>query len=134
MSEVVENGREVMTGRFAPGHSFSKGNPSNKRVAELRRTLLDCATPDRVKEVEQALFKAAVGGDVPAAKVWLEYTIGKPVQAVELSGPDGSSLDLTTVVQTVLVALGDDVSARLKVAQAFRRLGVASAPAPELDG
>jgi hypothetical protein len=72
------------------------------------------------------LVEMAIGGDVAAAKVWLDHVVGKPVQAVELSGPDGAALDLPAIVSTIMIALGDDPTARVKVAAAFRRLGETS--------
>jgi hypothetical protein len=122
MHEPSTNGRSY-DGRFAPGNQISQGNLGNKRMKELRRALLDSATPEAVREVGEALQEMARGGDVAAAKVWLDHVIGKPVQAVELSGPDGSALDLSTIVGTIMVALGDMPEARVKVAAAFRRLG-----------
>jgi hypothetical protein len=85
MSEPVENGRDRMTGRFTDGNQLSRGNPSNKRMAELRRWLLECATPERVAAVEKRLYQAAMDGDVAAMRVWLEYMVGKPMLPVELT-------------------------------------------------
>lgn len=130
MSET--SGRDMVTGRFGPGHQFAKGNPGNKRVAELRRALLDCATPERVKDVEGALYKAAIAGDISAMRVWLEHMVGKPAQAIEVSTPDGSSINLSAVVGVVMQALGEDEPARLRVASAFRQLGTSGA-GPEPD-
>jgi hypothetical protein len=122
----MADGRNL-NGHFAPGNRIGKGNLGNKRMAELRRALLDSATPDRVKAVAEALYEMAVGGDVSAAKVWLEFTVGKPVQAVELSTPEDT--DIGMIGEVMLAALGDDPDARIKVANAFRRLAAMEAPA-----
>jgi hypothetical protein len=124
MSDPVptSNGRHV-DGRFTPGNAIGKGNPGNRRQRELRAALIEAATPEKVKAVEESLHELAVGGDVAAAKVWLDHVVGKPVQAVELSGPDGQALDLPAIVSTIMIALGDDPDARVKVAAAFRKLG-----------
>jgi hypothetical protein len=121
-SPASPNGRHV-NGRFAPGNQAAVGNPGNTRMKELRRALLECATEEKVKAVEESLHELAVGGDVAAAKVWLDHVVGKPVQAVKLSGPDGAALDLPAIVATIMVALGDEPAARVKVAAAFRKLG-----------
>jgi hypothetical protein len=115
------NGRSV-DGKFAPGNKHSLGHAGNRRQRELRTALVEAATPEKVKAVEESLHELAAGGDVAAAKVWLDHVVGKPVQAVELSGPDGQALDLTCIVSTIMFALGDDPEARVKVAAAFRRL------------
>jgi hypothetical protein len=122
MNEPSPNDR-TLDGRFAPGNAISQGNLGNKRMKELRRALLECATEEKVKAVEESLHELAVGGDVAAAKVWLDHTCGRPVQAVEIGGPDGQALNLTQIVSTIMVALGDEPAARVKVAAAFRKLG-----------
>ena len=132
MSEVSLNNHEpspngrLPDGRFGAGNTISQGNVGNKRMKELRRALLDAVTPEDVQAVAKTLKELAVAGDVPACKVLLDHVIGKPVQALELSGPEGSSLDLTTIVSTIMIALGDDMDARIKVAAAFHRLGEAN--------
>jgi hypothetical protein len=122
MDEPTPKGRQL-DGRFATGNRISQGNIGNKRMQELRRALLGSTTPEDVQEVGKALLEMAIGGDVAAAKVLLDHVVGKPVQAVELSGPDGVALDLPAIVSTIMIALGDDLTARVKVAAAFRRLG-----------
>src|SRR6516164_3129532 len=121
-SPASPNGRHV-NGRFAPGNQAAVGDPGNTRMKELRRALLECATEEKVKAVEESLHELAVGGDVAAAKVWLDHVVGKPVQALEVSGPDGQALNLPSIVSTIMIALGDDPAARVKVAAAFRKLG-----------
>jgi hypothetical protein len=85
---AIPNGRDI-DGRFAAGNKLSLGNAGNRRQRELRTALVEAATPEKVRAVEESLHEVAVGGDVAAAKVWLDHVVGKPVQAVELSGPDG---------------------------------------------
>ena len=121
-ADEAANGRDAR-GLFQAGNQIAKGHVGNARMRELRRTLVEAATPEKVKAVEESLHELAVGGDVAAAKVWLDHVVGKPVQAVELSGPDGQALDLPAIVATIMVALGDEPAARVKVAAAFRKLG-----------
>src|SRR5215471_5564046 len=122
MGEISTNGRDAK-GLFAPGNAIAKGNAGNARMKELRRALIDCVTPEKVREVEASLYKLAIGGDTTAIKIWLDHVVGRPVQAVELAGPDGTALDLPSIVSTIMVALGDEPEARIKVAAAFHRLG-----------
>jgi hypothetical protein len=49
--------------------------------------------------------------------------LGRPKESVELSGSDGQPLALSTILQVILTALGDDQAARIKVAAAFHMLG-----------
>src|SRR3954463_86045 len=96
------DGRDTMTGRFAPGWKGGPGNGLSRRMHQLRKELGDASPPDDVKAVGSKLLELAKGGDVQAAKVWLEYIVGRPAQAVEISGPEGSTLDLTTVVSVIM--------------------------------
>jgi hypothetical protein len=92
MSEANGDGNGRSTkGLFAPGNTIAKGNVGNARMKALRRALIDCVTPEKVEEVEATLYRLAVGGDVTASKTWLDHVIGRPVQAVELSGGDGQA-------------------------------------------
>jgi hypothetical protein len=50
-------------------------------------------TADRIAVVQQ-LQKAAIAGDVEAAKVLLFMTFGRPRQQLELSGPGGQALEI----------------------------------------
>jgi hypothetical protein len=124
MSDPVptSNGRHV-DGRFTPGNAIGKGNPGNRRQRELRAALIEAATPEKVKAVEEALYELAVGGDVAAAKVWLDHVVGKPVQAVELAGPDGQALGMEVVMTAVLAALAPYPEARLAVAARLKGVG-----------
>src|SRR3954468_11494102 len=99
MSEDVKpgsNGRPGHTpdGKFARGNKLASGNPVAKRMYELRRALLDAADAGTVQRVARKMGELAAGGDVAAARLYLEYTVGRVPQAIELSGPDGSPIGL----------------------------------------
>ncbi len=118
----------VGQGRFAPGNRFASGNPQAKRMYELRRALLDSADPDRVKAVGLKMLELAESGDVMAARLILEYLLGKPPQALELSGPDGEPLgmDLAKLQEAILGALARFPEARIAVAVALKGAADAS--------
>jgi hypothetical protein len=117
-----DNGRDTR-GLFAAGNKFSRGNLGNMRMKQLRRALLDCATPERVAAVEKTLYEAAVGGDIAAIKVWLEHMIGRPPQALEVSGPDGRAPGVEIFMAAVLAALEPYPSAKLAVAARLKGVG-----------
>lgn len=75
------NGRDAR-GRFTAGNGGGPGNPFARRVAELRSELMDCVDRKDVAEIARALVDKAKKGDVPAAKLVLAYTLGKPAAAV----------------------------------------------------
>ena len=116
------NGRSV-DGKFAPGNKHSLGHAGNRRQRELRTALVEAATPEKVKAVEESLHELAAGGDVAAAKVWLDHVVGRPVQAVELAGPDGQALGMEVVMTAVLAALAPFPEARLAVAARLKGVG-----------
>jgi hypothetical protein len=76
-------------GRFAPGNVGGPGNPFIRRVAALRRALLEVVSEQDVQDVAVQLVLLSRAGDVAAMKLLLAYAIGKPTEAVD---PD--SLDL----------------------------------------
>jgi hypothetical protein len=77
-------------GRFARGNAGGPGNPFGRQVAELRKTLLVVVTPERFRTLVDSLVTRAANGDNVAAKLVLQYTLGKPAAAVE---PDRVDLD-----------------------------------------
>jgi hypothetical protein len=111
-----ESGRDKL-GWFTAGNRIAVGNRT-RRMQELRRALLDCATEDDVRELYRGLLKSARDGDTAAAKVLLEHLVGRPSQQVELSGPDGRSLgpDVAGLAVTILAALAPYPEARFAVA------------------
>ena len=68
---------------------FQKGNPGgrykkSKATQEtLRKAILDSATPKMCQELANALHARGLAGDSMAAKLWLEFTAGKPIEHVE---------------------------------------------------
>lgn len=103
----VRTGSDGRDGRglFAPGNKIAKGNVMARRMAELRQVALDTETPEQVSEVFVRLRELALEGDVAAAKTYLTFTIGRPPQALELSGPEGSPLGLDVhAIQTVILS------------------------------
>jgi hypothetical protein len=53
----------------------------------------------------------------------LEFVIGKPPQALEVSGPDGQAPVMEVVTTAVLVALAPYPEARLAVAARLKEVG-----------
>ena len=138
-SMTANSEREVVSlldakGLFAQGNAIAKGNVGNARMKELRLALIDCVTPEKVREVEASLYETATGGDVAAAKVWLDHIVGKPVQAVELSGPDGQALGVEVVMTAVLSALAPFPEARLADIKRYSAAGKLSVAARPQDG
>jgi hypothetical protein len=87
--EQKNNGRDAR-GRFIPGNKGGPGNPFARKVAELRKTLVNFVTEDDMKHIAFVLKEKAMGGDIDAIKLLFQYVIGKPNEAVD---PDRLDLD-----------------------------------------
>jgi hypothetical protein len=70
-------GRDVQ-GRFRPGNAGGPGNPFARKVAALRKTLLDSVSEQDLKDMVEALKLKARQGDTSAIKLLLQYCVGKP--------------------------------------------------------
>ena len=77
-------------GRFALGNKGGPGNPFARQVAEIRKLLLNTVPGERLAKIVLAMVEKAEAGDVAAAKLILQYTVGKPAEAVE---PDRVEID-----------------------------------------
>jgi hypothetical protein len=93
-------------------------------MQELRQAVLDSVEVEQVKTVIHKLLALASEGDVSAARVFLEHVIGKPAQALQLSGPDGESLgpDLSSLTTAILSALAEYPDAKVIVAAELMKL------------
>ncbi len=83
-----DRGRDA-NGRFAPGNRCGAGNPFYRKQAELRRAVLTLFTPEDVASLLRVMLALGRNGDVAAAKVFLEYVVGKPHKAPD---PDREEL------------------------------------------
>jgi hypothetical protein len=70
-------------GRFQPGCKPGPGNPFARRVATLRKALLESVSEGDVAELGRKLLAQALAGDVAASKVLLSYVVGKPTEVVD---------------------------------------------------
>jgi hypothetical protein len=81
--------QEPTTGRFAIGNRGGPGNPRAGQVEKYRAAIFAAVSEDDVARVIRALVKAAIGGDVAAAKVVLDRCLGKVPQAIVATVYDG---------------------------------------------
>jgi hypothetical protein len=81
----VSSGRNAK-GQFTTGWKGGPGNPFSQRVQTLRAVILNAATKERMQDVVNALIQKAIKGDVAAAKLFLEYTVGSVRQEVAIAG------------------------------------------------
>jgi hypothetical protein len=89
----MNDGRDAR-GRFAPGNVGGPGNPFARRVAELRKVLLETVTDDEMRIVAGQLMVKAKFGELPAIKLLFQYVLGKPAATVDPDTLDLDELDL----------------------------------------
>ena len=97
------SGRQT-NGRFASGNRAGRGNPFARRSAVLHQALLDAVEPRMVEAIAKRLVKAALEGDVAAAKVVLDRTLGRSAPAVFRMPRIESTADLPGALNQILRA------------------------------
>lgn len=91
-STTAANGDHDVAGRFLPGNKAAKGNPHAKRIARLRAKLLATIRPADLAAVVKSMLDKARDGDVAAARLLLEYTLGRP----DRSGVDDQATGMSS--------------------------------------
>lgn len=113
--------------RFEPGNKHGRGNPQALRMHEHRMQFLEAINEGTIPALARKLQVDALKGDEFAVKVLLDYCLGKPAQAVQLSGPDGEPLgvNFAAVTTIVLNALAgpEHAEARVRIAAQLMELG-----------
>src|SRR4051812_47583774 len=99
---LLDVGRDV-NGRFRQGNPGGPGNPFARRVAALRKALLDSVSEQDVRDVAEMLKLKARQGDVAAMKLFLQYCVGKPGPAKD---PDRMDADEWQRLQQMRVSEG----------------------------
>ena len=104
-SKNGSNGQRDARGRFVPGCEGGHGNPYAKQVHTFRSAIVQAVTPADIQAVIQALLKAAKEGDVAAAKLFLERTVGAVKQEIKIE--EGGELQ---VVERIVRVRSDRVA------------------------
>jgi hypothetical protein len=95
-------------GRFRKGHKFARGNPFHRRTAALRRSISGVVSLQDVRELARTLYRAAMGGDMVAARLLLAYLVGRPERTVD---PDAVDVEEWRLCQQKPVAYADVIRA-----------------------
>jgi len=88
-----DDGRDAR-GRFTAGNAGGPGNPFARRVAELRKVLLETVTDEELRIVAGQLMVKAKMGDLAATKLLFQYVLGKPAATVDPDALDLHELEL----------------------------------------
>ena len=83
-------------GRYLPGHPGGPGNPHAKKISMFKSAVMRTIAPEELGDVVKMLLDKALSGDIAAAKIILEYTLGKskPLPA----GPVGPRVDIQAAI------------------------------------
>jgi len=75
-----------MDGRKNNGGNSTKAKGVDKRMNQYKDVVNNALTHEDLTEVFKMLYeKATVKGDVKAAQILIEYTVGKPVQQTDVT-------------------------------------------------
>jgi hypothetical protein len=106
VNDRFDGGFRGPDGKFQHGNRAAKGNPVYRRMMELRRTLLECADPETLQAIFRKIGQLAKDGDMVAARLYLEFSVGKATQPIEMNAADSGE---PVVVKIISVASMDDL-------------------------
>lgn len=78
-----------LRGRFRIGTRGGPGSPRNAQVARLRAVVLEVVTVGEMFDLSRRLLAQAKAGDVNAARLVLEFALGKPRKSPRAPGGSG---------------------------------------------
>lgn len=99
----------------------ARSGPAVRRSQVLRVKLLEAISEEKVEQVAEKLSEAAVGGNMTAIKLFLEYAAGRPAQAREVSArdPRPASVDWEQARSIILEALSTHPEVKIELAAAL---------------
>jgi hypothetical protein len=125
-------GRNAINGRFASGWKGGGRKPISEPA--LRAQYLDELTKTvpltKWQEICNVAVAQALEGDGRAREFLANYLVGRPLQAVEVSGPGGSPIAWGVVLMAIRQAV-PDAQTRDKISAALDQL---SRPQQALNG
>ena len=115
-----QNSEETVSGRIGnlkpwkPGQSGNPGGRPRKRLMdEALEDLLARNDSEAARDVAAALLKQARRGDIRAIQLIAERTQGKPMRAIEISGPEGGALEIDHMTDEQLNQRINELMAKL---------------------
>jgi len=80
MSGTGDSSGRDARGRFAPGNPGGPGG-ARRRPFELRRAVQEAVTPEMAEALARRLLRMGLEGTLPAIRLLLEHTGGRPSEA-----------------------------------------------------
>src|SRR5262245_21549925 len=110
-------------GKFLPGNPGGPGNPINAKMSFFRAVLMEKTTRADIEAITEKLIECARGGEPWAIREFLDRTMGRAPQCVELTGADGGPVALNTHQLTaVILECLPDAESRLRAASKLKEL------------
>src|SRR5262249_16432064 len=91
---TTENEGRDSRGRFLKGNRGGPGNPHMRRTAAMRREVAEAFEEGELRPLMKMLMIRALQGDMAAARLVLEYTVGKPAKAADPDLVDVNDLEV----------------------------------------
>jgi hypothetical protein len=103
---------------WTPGQSGNpRGRPRKRLLDEALEDLLASNDSRAARDVAVALVKKARKGDIRAIQLLAERTQGKPMRAIEISGPDGGALEIDHMTDQQLDQRINELMAKVKTSE-----------------
>ena len=81
------------------GHSTKSLDPNDRRRNQFKGVLAEVMTKDELGDVFKMLHNEAIANqDIQAAKLLIEYAVGKPHQSVEVTEEGTFSISMSDLV------------------------------------
>jgi len=74
----------------------TKAKGIDRRKNPFKQLITEATSQENFIAVFQTLEASAMSGDVQSAKLYLEYTVGKPMQSVDITS-DGGIVNIPTI-------------------------------------
>ena len=85
----------------------TKAKGIDRRKNPFKQLINEATSQENFIAVFQTLEASAMSGDVQSAKLYLEYTVGKPMQSVDITS-DGGSVNIPTISFTSAIDVTPD--------------------------
>ncbi|TWU27621.1 hypothetical protein [Bythopirellula polymerisocia] len=114
----IQTGDRGRDGKFTKGNPGGPGRPRKEREAYYMKAFCHALGPGALAEIVDAMREKALGGSVAAARLLMEFAMGKPLMQLEVSASEGEEFRVAgmspgTMQQKYLNRLLEKIQERL---------------------